>query len=124
VVVVIVGPVSVLVVVVVVVAGGGGPRERSGEMPSVSESESSGLVGTEMVMEGVRLPCWDWIGGGGRKPRGWGGLLLLVVGSAAWLESSESQLNRGGEVVMMRGLGGWSRARPRSRMGARGGGGK
>ena len=91
-------------------------------MPSDSESESSGLVGTEMVMDGG----WRGLsGGGGRRPRGWGGLLLLVaVGSVAWLESSESQLNRGGEVVRMRGLGGWLRARLRSRVGARGGGGK
>jgi hypothetical protein len=107
-------------------AGGGGARERRGEMPSESESESSGLVllllGWVRDRGGLVWPVWI---GGGRRPRGWGGL-LLAVGSAAWLESSssESQLNRGGEVVMMRGLGGRSWARPRSRMGARGGGGK
>jgi hypothetical protein len=104
-----------------VVVWGAGARERSGEMPSSDCCASSTCSSCCVGLKGM----WEsrvWMGGGGRRPpRGWGGLLEVD-------EVSESQLNL--EVTVSftaRGFDGRptrARPRPRSRMGASGGGGK
>ncbi len=82
--------------------GGGGARDSNGEMPS---SLSRGL-GMRRVFRGgsSRLVC---SAGGGRRPRGGGGLWASLLNVAAE-EVSESQLDlsSGGGDTVTRGLGG------------------